>query len=111
MTVDLNDPNDGRVVDPLGREWVTTARGAAQLGADVTEALIRDWRRRHLITPKIVRRRAWYDYAKLLGVEAATAGKTRPRTRVVDATPCDDPQSHSNPAAQNHHAHTTAGGR
>jgi hypothetical protein len=87
----------GRYVDKLGRLWVTTAQGAAELGPDVNPALIRDWRRRGLITPTIHRGRAWYLKADLLAAEARTAGRTRPRTQPVDDETPGDPQSHSTP--------------
>lgn len=85
----------GRYVDQLGRLWVTTAQGAAELGPDVKPALIRDWRRRGLVTPTIHRGRAWYLKADLLAAEARTAGRTRPRAHAVDDETPGDPQSHS----------------
>lgn len=68
-----------RVVDGHGRVWVTTARGAAELGDDVNEALIRDWARRRRITGQLAGGRRWYRLDQLRAVELATFGRSRPR--------------------------------
>lgn len=84
-----------RVVDGQGRVWVTTARGAAELGPDVDELLIRDWTRRGLVQRHIHDRRAWYNLADLRTIELQTFGRTRPRAHIVDDETPGRSQSHS----------------
>lgn len=75
-----------RVVDGQGRVWVTTTRGAAELGDDVNTALIRDWARRRLITGRLARGRRWYRLDHLQAVELATFGRSRPRHAATSLT-------------------------
>lgn len=84
-----------RVVDGHGRVWVTTTRGAAELGDDVNELLIRDWTRRGLVQRHIHDRKAWYNLADLRKVESQTFDRTRPRAYVVDDETPGRSQSHS----------------
>lgn len=84
-----------RVVDGQGRVWVTTTRGAAELGPDITEDRIRDWTRNGLIQRHIHDRKAWYNLADLRVVELRTCGRTRPRAYVVDDETPGRSQSHA----------------
>lgn len=82
--IDLTNPTDGRARDPFGRVWVTTARGAAEIG--IAEAAIRDWTRRKLIEGQLVDGRRWYRLDQLQTLEAAAYRRAQARAAaaVVD---------------------------
>jgi hypothetical protein len=81
--IDLANPTDGRARDTFGRVWVTTARGAAEVG--ITEAAIRDWTRRRLVDGQLVDGRRWYRLDQLQTLEAAAYRRAQARsTAVVD---------------------------
>ncbi len=71
-----------RIVDREGCVWVTAKGGAAELGDDVTPALIRSWAssRRALVAGRRANGRTWYRLHELQAVEAHTFGRTKART-------------------------------
>jgi hypothetical protein len=52
-----------------GLSYVTAAEAPASLGPDITAALVRDWKRRRLITGYRVGRETWYRLDELVEVE------------------------------------------
>jgi hypothetical protein len=96
VSIDLHNPSDGRARDRFGRIWVTTARGAAEAG--VTEAAIRDWTRRRLITGQLANGRRWYRLEQLQALEAAAYLRAQARATQVDDGASIPPQS------DHHHA-------
>jgi len=68
-----------------GVEWATAAEVVAQLGADVTPAMLADWKRRGLIRGVVVgagrSRTAYYRLDDVIEAEAwtRTSGMGRPR--------------------------------
>jgi hypothetical protein len=95
MAIDLTNPTDGRLIDPRsGRVWVSTARGAAELGPDINQATIRDWQRRGRVRSRLEAGKRWYLLTDLQIVEADTYRKTRPRAVEIDDEGYSGSQSH-----------------
>lgn len=67
------------VIGPDGREYLTADQIREQLGADITAELLRDWKRRTLITGHRVGRSNVYPVAEVIEAELATRGRTKPR--------------------------------
>jgi hypothetical protein len=73
----MNLIEDG-VAELDGKTYITAARADAYVG--VNAALVRDWKRRGLVTATKWQGLNWYPLTKLENVEAATCGRTKPRT-------------------------------
>lgn len=75
----------GKVIGPDGREYLTAEQVREQLGGDITAELLRDWKRRGLITGHRVGRVNLYPVADVIEAELATRDRTRPRTKMAMA--------------------------
>ena len=63
-----------------GVEWVTAEEAIAQLGNDVTPAMLREWKSRGLIAGHLIGRTNVYPLEQALDAERTTRmGRTRPR--------------------------------
>jgi len=62
-----------------GATFATACEAREQLGDDVTPELLRDWRRRGLVTAIRVGRTNWYRLDEAIEAEFLTRGRTRPR--------------------------------
>jgi hypothetical protein len=67
------------VIGPDGRQYLTAAEIREQLGQDITAELLRDWKRRGLITGHPIGRANVYPLAEVVQAELATRDRTKPR--------------------------------
>lgn len=64
-----------------GVTWARAGEAAAELGDDVTEAMVRAWGTRPQVRSRLVGRERWYALDDLQDVELSTRLATRGRPR------------------------------